>query len=127
MESPNFFATEMTTEVINNHLWLRKLLQIYSPATTVTTFPSSEPHLGPSVFHAKPRRRLRAIIYPEGTTRYPLPCGAPPNLQTVPKSGTTRYPLPCGAPPNLQTVLNQEPRAIHSPVEPLRICKRFQI
>ncbi|CAG0903573.1 unnamed protein product, partial [Cyprideis torosa] len=41
--------------------------------------------------------------------------------------GTPRYPLPCAAPPNLQTVLNQEPRAIHSPVQPLRTCKRFLI
>ncbi|CAG0911656.1 unnamed protein product [Cyprideis torosa] len=44
MEPPNFFAT-MTTEVINNHLWLRNHLPTSSPATAVTTFPSSKPHL----------------------------------------------------------------------------------
>ncbi|CAG0898188.1 unnamed protein product [Cyprideis torosa] len=48
----------------------------------VSRFPLSKPTW--LVFHAKPRGRLRAIISPEeGTTRYPLPCAVPPNLQTV--------------------------------------------
>ncbi|CAG0908321.1 unnamed protein product [Cyprideis torosa] len=64
-EPLSIFAMGISTEVMNKHLRLRNHLPISSPATAISKFPSSEPHLGPSVFHAKPRRRLRAIISPE--------------------------------------------------------------